>query len=413
MFTLDTKPECKACKRREREIDEGLAKDLLYSLFNPYHREKGNVNLFDFVKEHLKNEELKQFFENFSFMLNDMIRGYKYISRFWSEKLDDYVEAKKRAWQEIKRKLREGKLKREDLSASELVNYFYEEIVEDLKKEGYLEEDYFRGYRFTKQAERSLSRKILQLSLRNLGSEDFGEHETEKVGISKFLSEELVEFDNFKHTFDSIDIQESLVRCALRDKSLRIEEIDLIAREGKHLERCVYVMLIDVSDSMRGRKIVGAIESALALKKVISKSGLDELHVVAFNHRVRRIRDGEILNLRTRGRTDIGLALKTAREIVRKRKGSGVIFLITDGEPTSSFDPNLSPITCALNEAEKLRKVDANLTIVMLSPEKRFLALCDRIAKIVGKSNLVYIENPLNMKKFIVRSYIKRLYHNG
>ena len=409
MFTLDTKPECRACKSKEREIDEGLAKDLLYSLFNPYHREKGNVNLFNFVKEHLKNEELKQFFENFSFMLNDMIRGYKYISRFWSEKLDDYVEAKRKAWQEIKRKLKSGELKREDLSANELVNYFYEEIVEDLKKEGYLEEDYFRGYKFTKQAERALSKKVLQLSLQNLANEDFGEHETEKIGISNILRNEIVDYDDVKHTYDSIDIQESLVKCALRDPSLKFDERDLVARESKHLEKCVYVMLIDVSDSMRGRRIIGALESALALRRIIKRNNMDELHVVAFNHRVRKIKDEEILNLRTRGRTDIGLALKTAREIIKKRRGSGVIFLITDGEPTSSYDPYLTPTMCALKEAEKLRKIDATLTIVMLSPEKKFLALCERIAKLSKNANLVYIENPLNMKKFFVRSYMKRL----
>ncbi|ADB57360.1 VWA domain-containing protein [Archaeoglobus profundus] len=409
MFTLDTKPECRACKGDEREIDDSLARDLLYSLFNPYHREKGNVNLFNFVKEHLKNEELKQFFENFSFMLNDMIRGYKYISRFWSEKIDDYVEAKKKAWEEIKRKLKEGELKREDLSTSELVNYFYEEIIEDLKKEGYLEDDYFRGYKFTKNAERALSKKILQLSLQDLTGEDFGEHETEKTGVSSFLKNEIVEYDELRHSYDSIDLQETLVKCALRDPSLRFDERDLVAREGKHMEKCVYVMLIDVSDSMRGRRIVGALESALALRKVIKKSNMDELHVVAFNHRVRKIKDEEILNLRTRGRTDIGLALKTAREIIKKRRGSGVIFLITDGEPTSSYDPYLTPTMCALREAEKLRKVDANLTIVMLSPEKRFLALCERIAKLSRKANLVYIENPLNMKKFFVKSYMRRL----
>ena len=410
MFTLDTKPECKACKRKEREIDEGLVKDLLYSLFNPYHREKGNVNPFNFVKEHLKNEELKQFFENFSFMINDMIRGYKYISRFWSEKLDDYVEAKRKAWQEIKRKLKEGELKREDLSASELVNYFYEEIVEDLKKEGYLEDDYFRGYKFTKQAERALSKKVLELSLQNLTGEDFGEHETEKIGISNFLRSEIVEYDDVKHTYDSIDLQETLVRCALRDPSLKFDERDLVARESKHMERCVYVMLIDVSDSMRGRRIIGALESALAFRKIVKRCNMDELHVVAFNHRVRRIKDEEILNLRTRGRTDIGLALKTAREIIKRRRGSGVIFLITDGEPTSSYDPYLTPTMCALKEAEKLRRVDANLTIVMLSPEKRFLSLCEKIAKLCGKANLVYIENPLNMKKFFVKSYMRKFY---
>jgi len=409
MSMLDTKPECRVCKEEGREIDGDLAKDLLYSLFNPYHRERGNVNLFKYIRENLKNEEIRSFFENFSFLLNDMMRGYRYISRFWSDKLEDYVEAKRKAWEKIKRKLKEGELKREDVSASELVNYFYEEILEDLKRDGYLEEDYYKGYRFTRQAERVLSEKILQLSLQNLGGRDFGEHETEKIGVSSFLRNEIVEFDEFKHGFDSIDIQETLVKCALRDSSLRFDERDLVARESEHVEKCVYVMLIDVSDSMRGRKIIGALESALALRRMIRRSDMDELHVVAFNHRVMKIGDDEILNLRTRGRTDIGLALKTARDIVKRRRGSGVIFLITDGEPTSSYDPYLTPTMCALREAERLRSVDASLTIIMLNPEKRFLTLCERMAKLSRKSNLIYFENPLNMKRYFVRSYMRRL----
>lgn len=411
MFTLDTKPECKLCKEEEREISEDLAKDLLYSLFNPYHREKGNVNLFNYIREHLKSEEIRSFFENFSFLLSDMMRGYRYISRFWSDKIEDYVEAKRKAWEEIKKKMKDGELKREDLSASELVNYFYEEIVEDLKKEGYLEEDYYRGYRFTKQAERVIGKKVLQLSLQNLNGEDYGEHETERIGISNLLRNEIVEFDEFKHGFDSIDLQETLVKCSLRDRSLRFDERDLVARENRHIEKCVYVMLIDVSDSMRGRKIIGALESALALRRIIKKSDMDELHVIAFNHRVMKIKDDEILNLRTRGRTDIGLALKTARDIVKKRRGTGVIFLITDGEPTSSYDPYLTPTMCALREAERLREVNANLTIIMLNPEKRFFALCERMAKLSRRSNLIYFENPLNMKRYLVRSYMRRLGH--
>jgi len=409
MFTLDTKPECKLCKEEGGSgISSDLAKDLLYSIFNPYYREKGNVRVFDFIKEYLKNEEIKHFFENFACMLNDMIRGYRYISRFWTDKLEDYINAKKQAWEEIKKKLKSGELKRKDLSVNELVNYFYEEIVEDLKKEGYIDDDYYRGFKFTRQAEKLIGSKILQLSLQNLSGKDYGEHETERVGISSFLRSEIVEYDAFKHSFDSIDIQETLLKCALRDRNLRLEEKDLVARETKHLEKCVYVMLIDVSDSMRGRKIIGALESAIALKKVIKKNSLDELHVVAFNHNVRMIKDEEILNLRTRGRTDIGLALKTAREIIKRRKGSGVVFLITDGEPTSSYDPYLTPSMCALREAEKLRQVDATLTIIMLSPEKRFLRLCERMAKLNKKSNLIYFENPLNMKRFFVRSYMQR-----
>jgi Ca-activated chloride channel family protein len=345
-------------------------------------------------------------------MLNEMVRGYRYISRFWSDKLEDYMNAKKQAWEDVKKKLKSGELNREDLSTNELVNYFYEEIVEDLKNEGYLDEDRYKGFKFTKEAERLIGKKVLQLSLQALSGKGFGDHETERFGVSNFFRSEITEYDEFKHGFDALDLQETLLRCVLRDRDLRLERRDLVARESKHLERCVYVMLIDVSDSMRGRKIVGALESAIALKRVIKKNGLDELHIVAFNHSVRVIRDEEILNLRTRGRTDIGLALKTAREIIKRKNGSGVVFLITDGEPTSSYDPHLTPSLCALKESERLRKVDAMLTIIMLGTEKRFLKLCEMMAKRSGKSNMVYFENPLNMKRFFVRSYIRKIKAN-
>ncbi len=412
MFIPDTKPECRICREERSGLGEDLVRDLLYSLFNPYYREIGNVRAYDFIKKYLKNEELKQFFENFAAMLNEIMRGYRYINAFWTDKIEDYERAKKMAWNEIKEKIKRGELKREDLSASELVNYFYEEIVEELMKEGYIDKSFERFNRvilkFTPQAERLIGMKILQLSLQNLKRTDFGEHETEKIGISNIAGYRIIEYDPYVHTFDLIDIQETFVKCALRNPKLEFEERDLVARSPKHLEKCVYVMLIDVSDSMRGKKIIGAIESALALKTAIKKRDLDELHVIAFNHQVRRVREEDIINLTTRGRTDIGLALKKARDILKRRRGSGVVFLITDGEPTSSYDPYLTPSRCALREAEKLRTVDAMLTIVMLGKDRRFLELCNRMAKANGKSNLIYFADPLDMKKFFVRTYMRR-----
>jgi len=405
------KPECRLCEE-EDFLDQNLAKDLLYSIFNPYHREKGRINPAEFIKKHLSNEELKQSFEMFASLFNEILKNFGYVNTFWMDKIEDYRRARQKAWEEIKEMMKRGNLSRDEISASELVNYFYEEIVNDLMKEGYIEGIIERIHRrvllFSHQAEKLLGEKILQLSLQNLEKEDYGEHETEKEGMSIFLGYEIVEFDPFVHTFDMIDIQETLVRSALRDPEIKLDEKDLVARKPKHAEKCIYVMLIDVSDSMRGKKIIGAIEAALALKNAIKKNSFDELHVVAFNHNVRTIKENEILNLDARGRTDIGLALRKAREILKGRRGSRIVFLITDGEPTSSYNPYLTPWKCAIKESENLKSVNAHLTIIMLGKDRKFLELCNRMAKANGRSHILFFSDPLNLKRYFVRTYIKR-----
>jgi len=412
MRAMTGKPECRLCEE-EVGIDQNLARDLLYSIFNPYYREKGNIDLSEFIKKHLSNEELKQSFEMFSSLFNEILKNFSYVNTFWMDKIEDYRKARQKAWEEIKDMLKSGELSREDVSASDLVNYFYEEIVQDLMKEGYIEGVIERIHRrvllFSSQAEKLLGEKILQLSLQDLGKGDFGEHETEKEGMSIFLGYEIVEFDPFVHTFDMVDIQETLIKSALRDPEISLDEKDLVARMPKHAEKCVYVMLIDVSDSMRGKKIIGAIEAALALKNAIRKNSFDELHVVAFNHNVRKIRENEILNLDARGRTDIGLALRKAREILKGKRGSRIVFLITDGEPTSSYNPYLTPWRCAVKEAENLRSVDAHLTIIMLGKDRKFLELCNRMAKASGKSHILFFADPLDLKRFFVKSYMRRI----
>jgi len=411
MRDMTGKPDCRLCQEEPR-LDQNLARDLLYSIFNPYYREKGRVDPSEFIKKHLSNEELRQSFEMFANLFNEILKHFGYMNTFWMDKIEDYRRARQKAWEEIKEMLRKGELRREDVSASDLVNYFYEEIVKDLMKEGYIEGIIEKIHRrvllFSSQAEKLLGEKILQLSLQDLGNEDYGEHETEREGISIFMGYELVDYDPFIHTFDMIDIQETLIRSALRDPEIKIDEKDLVARKPKHAEKCVYVMLIDVSDSMRGKKIIGAIEAALALKNAIRKNSMDELHVVAFNHNVRTIKESEILNLDARGRTDIGLALKKAREILKDRKGSRVVFLITDGEPTSSYNPYLTPWKCAIKEAENLRSVNAHLTIIMLGKDRKFVELCNRMAKANGNSHILFFSDPLDLKKYFVRSYIRR-----
>ncbi len=403
------KPECRLCRKEESGI-EGIADDLLYSLFNPYQRDSGSFDVTELIKKHLSGEVSRDY-DIYSTTLRELLKNFGFLSTYWIDKIDEFREAKKKAWEELKEMLKSGEISGEELSMSQIVDNFFEEVIEELQQLGYLEGVETRFHRkvvrYSKIAEKVLGEKVLEMSLKNLEKRSYGENVAEKEGISIFPSEKLVEYDPFIHSFDAIDITESLLKSALRGE-IEFEEKEFVARQPKHAEKCIYIMLIDVSDSMRGKKIVGAIEAALGLRRAIRrKGGSDELRVVAFNHRAWEIKQGDILNLEPRGRTDIGLALKKAREIAKRSSGTAVIFLISDGEPTSSYNPYLTPWRCALREAERLRSVRARLEIIMFGKEGRFLELCKAMARLCGKSNLVHISDPLNLKKFVVRSYMR------
>jgi len=403
------KPECLLCQKSESGL-ENIAEELLYSLFNPYHRDTGDFDVLELIKKHL-SAELARDFEMYSSVFKDSMKTFGFMTSYWMEKNRELKEAKRKAWEELKEMIKNGDVSLEQLSMSQIVDNFFDEITDDLQEMGYVKKVETRFHRkvinYTAKAENVLAKKILSLSLQNLDKKSYGEHDTENLGQSIFSSERLVEYDPYTHHYDSIDISESLLKSAIRGE-IELNENEMVARQPRHTERCVYVMLIDVSDSMRGRKIVGAIEAALCLKKAIKRSGSnDELRVIAFNHRAQEIKEGEILNLEARGRTDIGLALRRARKILKGSSGTGVVFLISDGEPTSSYNPYLTPWKCALKEAERMREVNARLQIIMFGKEGRFLELCKNMAKLSGNANLFHFSDPLNLKSFVVRRFSK------
>ncbi|MEM4702155.1 MAG: VWA domain-containing protein, partial [Archaeoglobaceae archaeon] len=280
------KPECKICKQ-ENPL-QNFVEDMLYSLFNPYHRDSGKLDLYDFLKKYLGDE----------LPLQDLSRYTGLYSSYWVRNLDRLREIRKHAWQDLKEKIRRGEIKREDISMSQLVELFFEEIVEELEKMGYVESYEGRFHKKTIKykaiAEKIIGDKILSIALENLEKRKTGEEITEKEGVSIFLSEKIVEFDESIHSFDNIDIVETFIQSTLKKKG---DFDELVARASKHAEKCSYVMLIDISDSMRGKKIIGAIEAGIALKRAIKRRGNGELEIVAFNHKVSRIKGADIRNL--------------------------------------------------------------------------------------------------------------------
>ncbi|MCX8172292.1 MAG: VWA domain-containing protein, partial [Archaeoglobaceae archaeon] len=202
------KPECKICKKDfsiENPLDS-LTNDLLYSLFNPYYRENGKFDPSELIKKHLKDEFRR--FDNNPF-LKELVKDLGFSNGYWSEQLERYQMAKRRAWEELKDLLRRGEVKREEVSASQIVESFFDEVVEDLKEMGYI--DYVEGkfhrrfVRYKAIAEKIIGDKILSIALEELDQRGRGEHLTERGGISIFSGENIVEFDPTLHSFDNID----------------------------------------------------------------------------------------------------------------------------------------------------------------------------------------------------------------
>lgn len=405
MHNKKTKPNCISCKEDifEKEFITGL----IYSIFNPYHIDDtitGNlINIPKFIKQFIENEDLKSNYEIFAHLFDEIIRDFGYPG-FLHEKFDDYRKAKKKAWGKIKDGLINGSISNNEVSYADLVNYFYDEIINDLEEQGYITTTGIpkRNILYCRETEMILGEKILKLSQRGLKKKWVGENPTGEKGISILPSNQFQEFDAVIHTFDMIDIQETLVKSAKKGK-IELEEKNIVIREPEHAEKCQYVILIDCSDSMKGKKIIGAMEATLTLKKAIKRKNLDDLKIIAFNHTVKRIKAGGILNLRPKGRTDISLALKTAREYITKGTGSGIVILITDGEPTISSTTNKNPQIAAIEEAKKLKRIGAYLEIIMFGKNQRFQELCKEIAKATRNSNTIFFEDPLNLKSYIVK----------
>ena len=400
-----TKPECRNCK--DDNIPAEFAENLAYHIFNPYAMDRGDFNVKNFIKQKIDDEELAENFDSYSTIFNDMMRNFGYAEALWMDKFEKYVEAKSKAWEEIKEKLRSGELKIEDINFKELLDYFFEEALKELIEMGIIEgvtKRFFRRkVKFSKQAERIIAEKVMK----EVSKEAKGYYaESEGETLSYIPGYELVEYDEYLHSYDLIDIPETMIRAA-KNEDFEIREKDIVSRKPKKVGKRHFVMLIDVSDSMRGKKIIGAIEAALALKMSIRK-GFDDLEVFVFNHRTEKIKEGDIVNVDVEGRTDIALALKTARNALRGKDGAKYVILITDGEPTASYNPLIPPWKMAVIESAKLKDEDINLNVLMLNDDSRFYALCERMLKAAGKGSIFYFPNPLNLKNYIYSKYRKK-----
>ncbi|MEM4700302.1 MAG: vWA domain-containing protein [Candidatus Nezhaarchaeales archaeon] len=416
------KPECLLCEEPAKTLSQLLGRDglesILYSLLNPSYaylkdRERGaKFNLRQLLERFVDEGDL----DDYVLRRGLYVRQYPRVICSWADG-EEVRRAKEGAWRELMRMLERGEVRGDELPLQQLIEYFHEELLAALEEEGYVRRErvsrglghYMYAILFTTKGEDLIAERVLEEAFKEMRASSPGPHDAKEGGLGLTPSSILTDFDEYRHTFDMLDLSETLVGAAVRHpKDLDLTEDVLKARVPYHKSRASNVILIDKSGSMSmSYRIVGAVEAALGLRKLLEEEYReDRLWVVAYDHNLYLLEPGEVANVWPYGWTDIGQALDYARQLLQEEDRNKNIFLITDGQPTTSSIPGQTPVQSALRASAMLREEGIRLNIIMLdsrSPSLR--SLCEKMAELAGDSCIVFVDNPLDLKSFIIKNY--------
>jgi uncharacterized protein with von Willebrand factor type A (vWA) domain len=421
------KPPCEVCKPQKETLSSILGKEMIseivYRLFNPAAGKDGKQTsgesliekLIKQFLEELSGEQLEEFFDS------KLLRWTGTRSGKWFRDYLKHRKAKQKAWEKFLEMVKRGEADLSQISVEELLHHFLSQILEELGKEGMVDLKFQRDWlygnvlvaypEFTDKSEKIIAKKVLEEVFINIrGLREIGCHETEEVGWGVRQSYMLWDFDEQQHSYDLLDVQETLIKTALRDPvHMRISSEDLKARIPYHETSSNNVILIDASYSMRGEKFRGGIMAALAFRELLEREyKQDKLHVVAYNQRPKLLGRGEIVKLKPYGYTDIGQAVDFAVNLLSKEEGNRNIFLITDGEPTATNKRGQTPEESALKAAYRAGKADVLLNIVMLDRRPELRLICEHMARLNGRASVTYVDNPINLKEFMIKFFFDR-----
>jgi Mg-chelatase subunit ChlD len=411
------KPPCKLDTQSNEELSSVFGREfleeMLYSLFNP-----DNYPDNDEYIDQLLDEQYERWSEEMQKYMDQRFAYSKesWLYREWLEERAKREFVREKAWKELMEAIKSGKIKPESLSAKKVVQTFAHEVLKGLEQEGYVEirstYDAQRGYSygwldFTNLGEDVIAKKILDEVLENLEfpSLEFGEdHE----GQGNTPASKVSDFDELMHHYDLIDLYETLAEAGIRNSDDILNPAYLKARIPESRFSSSNVILIDSSNSMYGPKFKGAIMASLALKRLLEEYFReDKLYIVAYDDEPLLLKEGDILRLRPQGNTDIGCALDFARELLRNEEGNKNVFLITDGEPTCSYIESMSPEENAYRAAYLAGQEMVNINIVLLDQKPELRAIAENMARLNGRSTITYVNDPLHLKDFVIKTYAR------
>ena len=235
--------------------------------------------------------------------------------------------------------------------------YTIEDFIEDLKKRGYIREEFEDGAGndsgngsslvMAAKLEQALRKNALEQLFGKLKKSQKGNHSTNKGGISDDASGDFRGYA-FGDAIEQISLTESLKSAQINNGigDFSLQERDLIVEETYLKAQMSTVLMIDISHSMilyGEDRITPAKKVAMALAELItSRYPKDTLDVIVFGNDSWPIKIKDIPYLKVGPyHTNTVAGLSLAMDILRRKRNSNKqIFMITDGKPSCVREQN-------------------------------------------------------------------------
>ncbi|CAN5886425.1 VWA domain-containing protein [soil metagenome] len=281
------------------------------------------------------------------------------------------------------------------------------DFIEDLKKNGYLDENQQTGsLSITGKSEQKIRKSALEEIFGKLKKTGKGNHATPHTGIGDELSTDRREFQ-FGDSVDQIDMTDSIRNAQLNHglADFFLTEQDLEVTEREHKTQTSTVLMIDISHSMilyGEDRITPAKKVAMALAELVKvKYPKDSLDIIVFGNDAWQITVKDLPYLQVGPyHTNTVAGLELAMDILRKRKTRNKqIFMITDGKPTclkeglkyykNSFGLDRKVVNKTLTLAAQCRRIGIPITTFMIATDPYLKQFVDEFTK-VNKGNAYY-----------------------
>ncbi|MEM8890195.1 MAG: VWA domain-containing protein [Bacteroidota bacterium] len=275
------------------------------------------------------------------------------------------------------------------------------DFIEDLKRNGYIEEDEPGGgsFNITAKAEQTIRQRSLEEIFGKLKRSGRGNHRTPQVGFGDEPLSELKQFE-FGDSVENIAFTESFRNAQINHgiDDFMMTEDDLAVREKEHKTNVATVLMIDISHSMilyGEDRITPAKKVAMALSELIMrKYPKDTLDIIVFGNDAWTISVKDLPYLKVGPyHTNTVAGLELAMDILRRRKTSNKqIFMITDGKPTciregaryykNSFGLDRKILNKTLNLAAQARRLKIPITTFMIAKDSWLVEFVQEFTKV-------------------------------
>ncbi len=268
-------------------------------------------------------------------------------------------------------------------------DYTRDDFEQELKRNGYLREEYKDGKNslgLTARSEQAIRQRALEQLFGKMKKASGGKHRTRQQGGGE-ESTEITRPFVFGDKPEQIRMSESLRNAQINNgtEEFRITENDLEVFETENLSQASTVLMIDISHSMilyGEDRITPAKKVAMALSELIMKRyPKDSLDIVVFGDDAWPVKVKDLPYLQVGPyHTNTVAGLELAMDILRRRKANNKqIFMITDGKPSclkeggryykNSFGLDPYIVGKCLNLARVCRKSGIPITTFMLTDD--------------------------------------------